>query len=415
VVFRSPCEFRVHSVSTIWLHDHAVELARAAADDELISSVGVEVVEPGDPVRVINVMDGVIPSCKEQPDDTFPGLLGPLAPAGTGVTHRIDGVSVLSCARLAGMDERPLHEQEALVDMAGPGADTSPFAATTNVVLTFEQAPGSDPVEADQAIRLATLRTARDLAAAVRAQEPIRVEQVEAAPAAADAPAIALLLHLGALGPLFNSYLYGTETRNSLATLLEPAEVLDGAITGGNYHWAALRNTTASYQRSALVRGLLDAEREGRLRIAGVLAVNAYNNSSHAKERSALVAAKVARSLGADGAIVTTEGGGNSHTDTMLTVRACERLGIRTTALVCEMADPDSTSPGLTDHVPEADCLVSVGNAEELVGAWAPERVIGGDELLDGGSPYDAAPQPVRNYLGATNQMGDFDLRAATW
>lgn len=414
MVFRSPCEFRVHSVSTIWLREQAVHAARSA-QDELIASVDVDVVEPGDPVRLTHVLDAVIPACKDEPEASFPGLLGPLAPAGRGVTHRIDGVCVLSCGQLPGMDDRPLHEQEALVDMAGPGAEVSPFATTRNVVLRFEPAPGADPVEADRAIRLATLRTARDLAAAVREHGPERVERIEPAAAQDGAPGVALLLHLGALNPLFYAYLYGTETTNMLATPLEPAEVLDGAITGGNYHWAALRNTTAAYQRSALVRGLLDAEREGRLRIAGVLAVNAYNNSSHAKERSALVAAKVARSLGADAAIVTTEGGGNSHTDTMLTVRACERLGIRTTALVCEMADPDSMSPGLTDHVPEADCLVSVGNAEELVGAWAPERVIGGDELLDGGSAYDAAPQPVRNYLGATNQMGDFDLRAQTW
>jgi glycine reductase len=417
-VNRSPCEFHVHEVNTVWLRERAVDLAREAGGDALIADVAVEVVEPGDPVRITHVMDAVTPVCKADPGATFPGLLGPLAPAGRGVTHRIDGVTVLSCAQLPGMGSRPLHEQEALVDMAGPGAAASPFASTRNVVLQFTPAPGADPVEADRAIRVATLRAARDLAAAVRDAEPSAVEVLGGAPAAEpdpDAPAVALLLHLGALNPLFYAYLYGTETTNMLATPLEPAEVLDGAITGGNYHWAALRNTTAAYQRGALVRSLLEAEAEGRLRLAGVLAVSAYNNSAHAKARSALVAAKVARSLGADGAIVTTEGGGNSHTDTMLTVRACERLGIRATALVCEMADPDSTAPGLTDHVPEADCLVSVGNAEELLDGWAPERVLGGEALVDGGSAYDAAPQPVRNHLGATNQMGDFGLRAVAW
>ena len=90
--------------------------------------------------------------------------------------------------------------------------------------------------------------------------------------------------------------------------------------------------------------------------------------------------------LGADGAIVTTDAGGNSHTDVMLTVRACEEAGVRTTAIVAEMADPDSTSSGLTDWVPEADSIVSAGNAEELVPAWEPERVLGGDTLLDGTS-----------------------------
>ena len=34
--------------------------------------------------------------------------------------------------------------------------------------------------------------------------------------------------------------------------------------------------------------------------------------------------------------------------------------------------------------MPEADSIVSAGNAEELVPAWTPERVLGGDTLLDG-------------------------------
>jgi hypothetical protein len=92
----------------------------------------------------------------------------------------------------------------------------------------------------------------------------------------------------------------------------------------------------------------------------------------------------------------------------MLTVRACERAGIRTVALVAEMG-------GLTDHVPEADAIVSAGNAEELVPEWRPERVLGGETLLDGRPAADCGPVPVRNYLGATCQLGDLDLRAVSW
>ena len=113
--------------------------------------------------------------------------------------------------------------------------------------------------------------------------------------------------------------------------------------------------------------------------------------------------------------VVTTDAGGNSHTDTMLTVRACEQAGVRTTTIVAEMADPDSTSPGLTDWVPEADSIVSAGNAEELVPSWAPERIIGGETLLDGTDAREAGPIPARNYLGATNQMGQHSLTAAAW
>ncbi|MGH3015372.1 MAG: glycine/sarcosine/betaine reductase component B subunit, partial [Gaiellaceae bacterium] len=126
-------------------------------------------------------------------------------------------------------------------------------------------------------------------------------------------------------------------------------------------------------------------------------------------------AAEAAVALGADGVIVTTDAGGNSHTDVMLTCRACEEAGVRTTVIVAEMADPEATSPGLTDWVPEADSIVAAGNAEELVPAWTPERVLGGETLLDGTPAAAAGPIPVRNYLGATNQTGQLALTATTW
>ena len=103
-----------------------------------------------------------------------------------------------------------------------------------------------------------------------------------------------------------------------------------------------------------------------RFRFAGLIVAPGYLDTAAQKQRSALASAELARSLGADGAICTTFSSGNSHTDTMLTVRACEQAGIATTALVCE------TNGGLTDHVPEADCLISTGNEDELVDALDP-------------------------------------------
>jgi hypothetical protein len=41
--------------------------------------------------------------------------------------------------------------------------------------------------------------------------------------------------------------------------------------------------------------------------------------------------------------------------------------------------------------------------------------VFGGDTLLDGAPASTPGPIPARNYLGATNQTGQFALTAATW
>jgi len=371
-----------------------------------IDAVDVEIVGPGDPVRLTHVLDAVEPRTKpDDPAATFPGALGALRPAGRGRTTRIAGAAVVACADFPA-DERPLHEQEGLIDMAGPGAAYSRLAATTNVVLTFHAKPGAGNESFEAAVRATKLRVARDIAAAAAQLEPETVETLDydlGGRGKGDLPAVVLLLQLSSLGPLYEIYLYGSTIAGLQPTPLSPLEVLDGALTCGEYHWAGLRNTTYSFQNAELVRELLAADGE-RLRLAGVVACRGYNQSAEDKERAAMLAAKLAGDLGADGAIVTTDAGGNSHTDTMLTVRACERAGIRAVAMVAEMG-------GLTDHVPEADAIVSVGNAEELVPEWRPERALGGDLLLDGRPAVDAGPMPVRNYLGAACQLGDMDLR----
>ena len=222
-------------------------------------------------------------------------------------------------------------------------------------------------------------------------------------------------MQLSDLGPLYYQYLYGVPAgRAALPRAVDPAELLDGAVTSGVDHWAGLRNPTIVFQRNALVRALY-REHGRRLRFAGLVLMRGYEQTADDKQRAATAAAEAAVALGADGAVVTTDAGGNSHTDVMLTVRACEQAGVRTTAIVAEMADPESTSSGLTDWVAEADSIVSAGNAEELVPEWTPERVLGGDTLLDGTDAAAAGPIPARNYLGATNQTGQHALSATAW
>jgi glycine reductase complex component B subunit alpha and beta len=381
--------------------DDAVE--SLTLGDPRLASVEIDVVRPGDPVRVINVLDAVEPMIKpNDPDATFPGMLGALRHAGNGRTNRVEGCAVLACAAVTGGDQ-----QEGVIDMGGPGSHLTPFCQTTNVVLTIESAPGISGEETMAAIAEVKLRAARDIAVRTLELEPDRVDVLEhrlGGKPGSQLPAVALLVQLAALGPYESVYLYGTTLDGFQPAPLNPLEVLDGAVVSGESFWAALRNPTYSFQNSALVRDLLDAD--GRsARFVGLIACRGYNQGAREKERASMLAAKLARELGADGAIVTTDGGGNSHTDTMLTVRACEREGIRAVALVAELG-------GLTDHVPEADAIISVGNAEELVPAWPPTRVVGGANLIDGRDACDAGPIPVRNYLGATQQMGQMPLRA---
>ena len=369
-----------------------------------LEGLQVDVVRPGDPVRITHVLDAVEPRIRPDGRSAFP-LEGK---AGEGRTNRLEGVAVLSCLDFPA-EERPLHEQESVVDMAGPGAELTPFSQTTNVVLSFRTPDGVRNEELEATVRRTTLEVAERLARPTLEAEPTAVERFELGPADGSLPSVAALVQLSDLGPLYYQYVYGAPAGQAgLPRAIEPAELMDGAITCGEYHWAALRNPTWFFQNNGLVRALY-REHGRRLRFAGLVLMRGYEQTAEDKQRAAEEAAGVATELGADGVVITTDAGGNSHTDVMLTCRACEQAGIRTTVIVAEMADPESTNPGLTDWVPEADCIVSAGNAEELVPAWKPERVLGGD------MPPDPVPVPVRNYLGATNQMGQLALTATTW
>jgi len=390
----------------------AWELATFSADllrePDAIDGVEVEIVPPGSPVRVTHVLDAVEPRIRADERAAFPSE----GRAGEGRTNRLDGVVVLSCLDFPG-EERPLHEQESIVDLGGPGAALTPFADMTVVVLTFSARKGGH-VEIDARARQTALSVAEEIARGTLDAEPDEVEHFELGPAEESLPAVAALIQLSDLGPLYIQYVYGAPAGEvGLPRAVDPAEVLDGAITCGEYHWAAMRNPTWFFQRNELIRTLY-REHGKTLRFAGVVLMRGYEQSAADKQSAAERAAAVAGELGADGVVITTDAGGNSHTDVMLTCRACEQAGIRTTVVLAEETDPQSTRPILTDWVREADSIVSTGNVEELVEAWTPERVLGGDLLLDGAPAAEAGPIPLRNYLGAANQMGQLALSART-
>jgi glycine reductase complex component B subunit alpha and beta len=385
------------------LHLDGPALVSAAADPAL-AEIHLDVVRPGESVRVANVLDAILPDVKTaDPAHTFPGALGSLVLGGRGRTNRVGALSVLSvCDWLAAGfttgDEFP----DSLVDMDGPGALLTRWGSTTNVVVRCVPADGAPVGDVDRAVRRASLRIARDIATATIEREPDSAEMFSAPVPDVDPglPAVCGILQVASEGPLTDTFLYGRAVGGIDPTVLDPFELLDGALTNGAYDWPAVRNVTATYQDSSLVRTLLAGHGE-RLRFAGLILALGYLDSSFEKQRSAMLSARLARWLGADGAVCTTFSSGNSHTDTMLTVKACESLGIRTTAIISE------TNGGLTDHVAEADSIVSVGNEDELVDPWTPDRVLGAADAVRSGEPV-----PTWAYLGACVETGDTSLTA---
>ncbi|MEP6759599.1 MAG: glycine/sarcosine/betaine reductase component B subunit, partial [Actinomycetota bacterium] len=346
-----------------------------------LAEATVEVVRPGDPVRVSNVLDVVLPDV----------LLD------NAHLHRLDGVAVVTVCDWLGAGYPEATELPAsLIDMAGPGSDRSPWGSTVNVVLRCVPAPGTSVTDADAAIRRGAADLARELARATSGHEPTAIANL-GAPAFADSslPGVVLIMQVASEGPLVETFWEGRPLGVFEPHVIRVRDVLTGSLANGAYDWPGVRNVTAVYQDNAMIRELSAADGTS-VRFLGVILAPGYLDGAMQKRLAAEASASIAEHLGAAAAICTTFSSGDSHTDTMLAVQACERLGIRTVALVCE------TNGGLTDHVPEATSLISTGNEDELVEAWTPDRVIGGTRLALVGERVAAV-----HYVGGLVQTGD--------
>lgn len=403
----------------------AGELEEILADD-LFASVSVEIVRPGESVRVINAIDAVEPRIKaDPPGGDFSGLLSPPHPAGRGGVHALSGVAVVETA--PPVPGEPTYWREAVFDMSGAAARYSPFSQLINVVVSCEPArelieSGGRPVnlfegtpeavEYNKAVRLAGLKAAKHLAAASLGQEPDRRTVYDLAPPLDNGlPAVVYLYQLAI------PYLHGEIAPGAgaiggaahLPTPIHPNELLDGALVCGWNAIACMRELTYTVQNHAVVEDLY--ARHGKdLDFRGVvLFTNGDTRAS--KERLANHAANLAVMMGAEGALINYAGGGHPAVDAMMICRNLERRGVPTTMLSMEMASNPGES-GFVHFVPEADALVSTGNYEETVSFSPVDRVIGGGSFIRlEGDPAGAFEAPLAVVLASTHQFGSTRIR----
>ena len=139
------------------------------------------------------------------------------------------------------------------------------------------------------------------------------------------------------------------------------------------------------------------------------------------KKVSAAAAAQIAKRLGADGAIVTrTIPSGNNFMDSMLTVQALEKKGIKTALMTPEWGGSDGTELPLVFYVPEATAIISSGSTERILNMPAPSKVIGVEKgqlarLYVGDPPFDpwgeyTAQNGWRDVIGGIDWFGDMRI-----
>ena len=398
---------------TTRISDHVLcvnkkELAALLLADRRLGSLELEIVRPNERERVIHVLDVIEPRIKvEGRGAIFPGMIGKLERVGEGRSHVLKGVTVVETGQIPGVPE-------ALLDMTGPAAELVPFGRTYNLVLIPQFAEGLERVECANAIKMAGLKAAVYLAEASRDLQPDHIEIYDLPPlpdldeGMKGLPRIAYIYQLQSQADLCEPFVYGDNARKLLPTLLHPNELMDGAIVSGNYEMPpCFKNVTYTHQNNPIMHSLYLRHKRD-LCFVGVIVMNEHP-TLHEKERSAVMAAKLAKDiLGADGVIITKEGGGHADTDLMLNCQRCEEAGVKTVLVVDEPAGPDGTAPPLSDASSDrADAFVSTGNSNESIELPAVERVIGGQALAGLNDPPQGALRvPVMMIPSATSQVG---------
>jgi sarcosine reductase len=376
------------------------ELIKLVLEDKRVVFAGLEIVYPGEKVRVVKVRDAVEPRVKVSgPGCVFPGILGPVETVGEGRTHRLSGVTVMLSAEyeptvLSGTGA----QSSGIVDMWGPAAPLTPFSSLTNIVLMIELACGVSEMEAHAAMQLAEFKVGRRLAETTVGKA---LDELETFELVMPDPALPKIIYIAAASltwhnPHSGLAYYGLPIRESLPTFMHPNEFLDGAITKDMRIGNGSRPSTWSWMSPAVVLELL--RQHGKtLNFLGVILQRTRFETEFGKEVTAACASQMVRLLGAEGVISTRiSTSGNNFMDMMFTVQACERKGVKTVFVTPEWGGKHGDEMPLVYYVPEATAMISTGSFERDVPMLKPDRVFGvgnceSVQLYAGDKFYDPA------------------------
>lgn len=381
-------------------------------EDENIKSVKLDIAHPGDSIRITPVKDVIEPRVKvEGNGGVFPGVINKVDTVGSGKTHALRGCAVVTAGKIVGF-------QEGIIDMSGPGAEYTPFSKLHNLVLVCEPTESVQQHDYEKSVRFAGLKTAVYLGELGRNVAPNETKVFETLPIKEsmkqypDLPRVAYVQMLQSQGLLHDTYVYGVDAKRTLPTIINPTELMDGAIISGNCVSACDKNTTYHHLNNPVVQDMF--EQHGKtLNFVGVIITN-ENVYLADKQRSSDWTAKLCEFLELDGAIVSQEGFGNPDTDLIMNCKKIEGKGVKTVIITDEYAGQNGKSQSLADADVAANAVVTGGNANQVIVLPKMDKVIGTldyvDKIAGGHEGSLAADGTITAELqvitGATNELG---------
>ena len=354
-------------------------------EDDRITEADLYIAKPGDKIRMCPVKEAIEPRIRPDGRSVFPGYTGELKPAGDGVTYALKNTSVLVVGKHWG------GFQDGVIDMRGEGQKYTLFGELNNIVLvadTNETFEHREQQKKNDALRRAGHRLAEYIASCVKELEPDEMEVFELEPMIKrDAeteklPSVVYVMQpqsqMEEMG--YNDLAYGWDMNHVVPTVMHPNEILDGAMVSGSFMPVSSKWSTYDFQNCPNIKALY-REHGKNINFLGVIMSN-LNVALEQKERSALFVAQIAKSLGADGAVVAEEGYGNPDADFIGCYVALEDAGIKTVGITNECTGRDGQSQPLVTLDEKCDAIVSCGNVSELIELPPMETVLGELEAL---------------------------------
>ena len=394
------------------LYINKEEMLKEIGGDEHIKSIDLDIVHPGESVRIIPVKDVIEPRVKvEGKGGIFPGVISKVDTVGEGRTHALKNVAVVTTGKIVGF-------QEGIIDMTGPGAEYTPFSKLNNVVVIAEPVDGLKQHDHEKAVRMIGFKAATYLGEVARNLTPDEVvtyetkSLLESVAEYPELPKVGYVYMLQTQGLLHDTYVYGVDAKQIVPTLLYPTELMDGAIVSGNCVSACDKNPSYVHMNNSIVEDLY-AQHGKEINFMGVIITN-ENVYLADKERSSNWTAKLCKQLGLDAVIVSQEGFGNPDTDLIMNCKKIEGQGVKTVIVTDEYAGRDGASQSLADADVKANAVVTGGNANQVIVLPKMDKVIGHVEVADviaggaaGSLKEDGTIEAeIQVITGATNETG---------
>ncbi|WP_303322609.1 glycine/sarcosine/betaine reductase component B subunit [Cloacibacillus evryensis] len=368
------------------------------ASNDLFGSLDIQIVSPGESCRILGIHDVMQPRCKaDHPEESYPGIWGKIAPAGQGKTVALKGV-VVSDIYYAKCNIKYY------MDMGGPCAKYSNFSRHFHVCIDATPGEGVSDASYAEALKRASLSVNVFLAKLAIGLEPDETEVFERKPVPAEKklPKVAYLVTHMASHDTWNFLYYGQSALNFLPIVVQPTEILDGAMI-----W---RYWEPNYflQNEVYIKELM--KRHGKdLEFVGVVFDNNVMKIDGKDTMSMISATLCKDTLGADCVMLNKSGMGHCQLDSALAFNWCQKLGM-TAAL--NLSAVSNYEPGdmLVIADPKVDAVINSGRnwdldhptVDRLVGEKANVPCLLG---LDPRGPFKHTTNFC--YQGIWSQLGD--------